>query len=173
MSEEAKVKHMKSQRRGHKSYATKMMEEASKIICECREGDKVKIITYTQVLTERPDAIRTLNDQILETIVDDEEIEKEITESAEYHMRMQEILVGLTEALSKLAANDETREVSEGGTLSSRTSHENAKLPKIQLKYFSGDVLSFQEFWESYNSAVHSNHKLDDVTKFNSSRGLL
>ena len=52
-------------------------------------------------------------------------------------------------------------------------SGDDAKLPKVHLKSYSGDVLLFQEFWECYRSAVHDNGHLDKVTKFNYLRSLL
>ncbi len=41
------------------------------------------------------------------------------------------------------------------------------KLPKVQLKPFSGNLLEFQEFWEMYNATVHSKRGISEVEKFN------
>ncbi len=41
------------------------------------------------------------------------------------------------------------------------------KLPKIQLKSFSGNLLEFREFWEMYDATVHSERGISEVEKFN------
>ena len=47
------------------------------------------------------------------------------------------------------------------------------RLPKITLPRFSGDIMKWTAFWDSYKSAVHSNNELSDVDKFNYLRSLL
>ena len=37
------------------------------------------------------------------------------------------------------------------------------RLPKLELPVFEGDVLEWQLFWDSYESAVHTNQSLSDV----------
>jgi hypothetical protein len=40
------------------------------------------------------------------------------------------------------------------------------KLPTLDLPTFSGDILLWQTFWESFESSVHSNTALLNVQKF-------
>lgn len=40
------------------------------------------------------------------------------------------------------------------------------QLPKMEIKQFSGSLQGWQEFWDSYNSAVHENEELCDIHKF-------
>ena len=47
------------------------------------------------------------------------------------------------------------------------------KLPKLELKKFDGNILNWQSFWDSYETAVHSNHTLTDAQKFNYLKSLL
>ncbi len=47
------------------------------------------------------------------------------------------------------------------------------KLPKLQLKKFDGDPTSWQQFWDSFNCAVHENTALSNIDKFNYLLGLL
>ena len=56
--------------------------------------------------------------------------------------------------------------------MKSKFNSDNAKLPKLHLKSFSGDILHFPEFWESFHSVVH-NSSLDTITKLNYLRSLL
>ena len=39
------------------------------------------------------------------------------------------------------------------------------KLPKLNLQSFNGDILEFQEFWDSFDSAINSNVMLKNVDK--------
>lgn len=47
------------------------------------------------------------------------------------------------------------------------------KLPKISLPRFSGNLMRWTSFWDSYHSAIHTNGQLSDVDKFNYLRSLL
>ena len=40
------------------------------------------------------------------------------------------------------------------------------RLPKLELPVFEGDVLEWQLFWDSYESAVHTNQSLSDVQRY-------
>ena len=48
-----------------------------------------------------------------------------------------------------------------------------AKLPKLILPKFRGDVTSWTGFWDSYKSAVHDNESLSKIDKFNYLKSLL
>ena len=47
------------------------------------------------------------------------------------------------------------------------------KLPKLAMHSFDGDITKWPSFWDSYESAIHSNTSLSDVDKFNYLRSLL
>ena len=42
-----------------------------------------------------------------------------------------------------------------------------SRLPKLTLPTFSGDPLTWQTFWDSFNAAIHANPSLSGVQKFN------
>ena len=42
-----------------------------------------------------------------------------------------------------------------------------AKLPRLKLRAFSGEVTRWIPFWESFEAAVHTNTGLSPVEKFN------
>ena len=52
----------------------------------------------------------------------------------------------------------------EGGDTTS--SHSKAKLPKLVLKTFDGDITNWTTFWDSYKSAIHSDLTVSKVDKF-------
>ena len=47
------------------------------------------------------------------------------------------------------------------------------KLPKLEVRKFSGKLEEWQEFWDSFESAIHSNDSLSSMDKFSYLRGLL
>ncbi|XP_062607336.1 uncharacterized protein LOC134269136 [Saccostrea cucullata] len=47
------------------------------------------------------------------------------------------------------------------------------KLPKLNLPIFEGNVLEWQSFWDSFDSAIHSNNTLTEVQKFNYLKSLV
>ncbi|XP_071150303.1 uncharacterized protein [Mytilus edulis] len=46
-------------------------------------------------------------------------------------------------------------------------SSQNHYLPKLTLPIFTGNILEWQTFWDSYECAIHLNPSLTDVQKFN------
>ena len=53
------------------------------------------------------------------------------------------------------------------------TNQVKAKLPKLVLPKFRGDVTTWMGFWDSFRSAVHDNASLSKIDKFNYLRSLL
>ena len=46
-------------------------------------------------------------------------------------------------------------------------------LPKLQLPVFDGNIQQWQEFWDSFNSAIHEQQTLPAVSKFNYLKSVL
>ena len=53
------------------------------------------------------------------------------------------------------------------------SSQPKAKLPKLALPKFRGEVTQWQNFWDSFNSAIHVNQQLSLIDKFNHLHSLL
>ena len=48
-----------------------------------------------------------------------------------------------------------------------------ARLPKLTLPKFKGDVKNWTSFWDSFQSAIHNNESIPKVDKFNYLNSLL
>ena len=48
-----------------------------------------------------------------------------------------------------------------------QASKKSVKLPKLELKKFEGSIFKWAEFWDAFESGIHSNKQLHDVDKFN------
>ena len=51
--------------------------------------------------------------------------------------------------------------------------YNKARLPKLEMKRFNGDICHWQEFWDCFESSVDSDQDLPPVMKLNYLRGLL
>ena len=58
-------------------------------------------------------------------------------------------------------------------SVSSNPNDSHAKLPKLTLDKFNGELLSWQSFWDQYSVAIHTNSSLSDIEKFNYLRSYL
>ena len=164
------VKTLVAQRKGHRSYATKLLKQVDDLLSNA-EKDKVKLRAHAKLLSERLGILDGLNLNILESLKDDDSIEREIEECGDYQKNILETLAEIDDALdtlSKTAIDERSKADSLRPDMKCA-----AKLPKLVLKPFSGDVLEFQEFWESFESAIHKKDDLDGLTKFNYLRSLL
>ena len=47
------------------------------------------------------------------------------------------------------------------------------RLPKLELKKFGGEILKWQEFWDTFQASVHKNSSLQLIDKFNYLRAQL
>ena len=77
---------------------------------------------------------------------------------------------GTTQSINPLAGLIQTLP---GGKPQQPMNQFKAKLPKLILPIFRGDVTTRTGFWESYKSAVHDNESISKLDKFNYLRSLL
>jgi hypothetical protein len=59
------------------------------------------------------------------------------------------------------------QEIIEIQTKKEKDNSSPVKLPTLDIISFNGDKMQWNEFWDSFESAVHNNKKLSSVEKFN------
>ena len=175
--------HRKKIRGGHRAYVTRLIHLASQTLEEFNPenvNDREKILQYQRTLTERLEILKGLDATILES-VKATEIEAEIQEAGEFaaQILMMMILVKFNTVLhvnrtapysgSPSVNTGNSNEHSHGATASAC----KPKLPKLSLRKFYGDPTSWVPWWDSFNSAVHSNESLSSADKFDYLRSLL
>ena len=74
---EGNLKYLKAQRRGHKAYATWLINEAENYF-PAAEENIVKMRTLVTVIGERMEIIGGLDNNILSDLIDEDEIENEV-----------------------------------------------------------------------------------------------
>ena len=175
------LKKKKRMRGGHKGYVTTTLEKMQGLLDNFEFSAANQVQRYRIALTEKLDILGALDDEIL-TLIAEENIEDEISETGIVRESIHQMIVQIDEALNAV-------EVENSGHTDKSISHypsnsnsnsftENlgagkAKLRKIILKKFHGDPICFTPFWDSFRSAVDDNPCLLDVDKFNYLRNLL
>ena len=166
-------------RAGHKASATRMLTNVNELLSTLEPGPTTDTSKLTQLklsLQEKLETLRQPDSEILDLTEEDhlvDEIEQADIFKEEIYTAITKIekLVSLTSSNPHVASSH-TREPS-AIPPSPRDSIHRAKLPKLTLKSFNGDIKVWISFWDSYNSAIHQNPDLSDIDKFNYLKSLL
>lgn len=184
----------KKVRAGHRGFLKKVLED----IDACFENEfatvrKSELQKWKANLKEQLDNILPLDEEILAKLVADEKVtEEEIAEEIERTSRLKadamQRLAEIEERLAELAAplappftppeHQESPPPSPNHLIdhsppSSQQKTVRVKLPKLEVRKFSGKLGEWQEFWDSFESSIHLNDGLLNVDKFSYLRNLL
>ena len=122
-----------------------------------------------EVVEKNLKKVVTLSEEIGEGIEDEEEVESHQDESVNIEISVNHKLAILNEFLTKkkLATVSRLPEISRLSTASTTHSN-NAKLPKLKTKVFSGQDFTEQSlFYELFLEAIDKNHSLTDIERMN------
>ena len=156
-----------NQRRGHRSYVTKVTKEVS-TCCEkedTSDTDRARLAGYEVSLKAKLDTLSLLDDEISELISDEDELEKEIVHSSEYQCDIQSALKHIELKLRPVTPKSES-------TTESTSSESFAKHPKLNIEPFDGNPLEFQSFWDCFSASVDKTG-MKKVIKFTYLKGYL
>ena len=133
-----------------------------------------------QTVTAVKEKIKTLRDlenevaELMgETEVEEEEIVKEIGESDDLRAELSELVVKLEEGLLVSEGLQTPIETLATSQMLGAATKVKARLPKLEVKKFSGKLQECQEFWDSFESSIDRNESLAALDKFAYLRGLL
>ena len=148
------------------------------------EANSSKLGQQRLTLAKKLDVFKKLDEDILNTIVEDN-LEDEIEQADSFRDKIHLAIIDIDKVLGPRSdrislsgrgleegtstpppTNRPSLETDRDGA-SSRSPGPKVKLPKIELKKFNGDVTNWITFWDSFNSAIHSNNELSNVDKFN------
>ena len=148
-------------RKGHRSWVTRTINNANDALIHFSDDMRVDLDGWKLVLTDKLGVLEKYDEEIMSYMSDEDEIEKEIFDSSQVRGDMQKMILRIETKLgTSCSVNDVTV------STSSRTAR-SAKLPKLTLKSFGGNVIEFQSFWDNFKAAVHDNNTLEKITKFN------
>ena len=175
MSKQAKkskknIERIYTVREGRRKYIQEVCDDAKATLEDLEECTQVKLKQLKLRIKEELDSLKHLDDNILESIDDDNEVLGEIKRSGEIRDDVVGVLLQIDEKLPNASNTGAERTTSEKREV---TSSAASKLPKLKLKTFNGEVTQWQTFWDSYKSAIHGEKGLDAITKFSYLRDLL
>ena len=109
----------------------------------------------------------------LELELDVSELEEDILEADTFRRQALKVRVEVEARLQELRQAKETEAIKNTTVQAaddvmsiSSTSVRNPSLPKIQIPKFSGDVLDWQSFWDSFSALIHENDTIPVISKF-------
>lgn len=130
-----------------------------------QEADQELLLSLKNDMESRLKAMDELQSEVEVLFTTDEEMMEDIEKAALFRDSVTAVLTNLCKALRQM--EQETRP-----STGSASGAKAVKLPKIDLPKFSGDVLNWMPFWESFQSAVGS-ADLPGVRKLTYLRSLL
>ena len=137
MAELAKLKNIRG---GHKSVVTKLIRKV-----ETNNGGTSADST---VLHDTRTILQGLTNQILDILTNPDEVSAEVIAHSEFDHKI------LT-CLEKI-----------GSTSDASAKEKCVRLPKLQIKRFSGLTRDWFAFWELFNNSIHKNTSLSEIEKF-------
>ena len=154
-------------RRGHRTFVTKLINSATSLIENFDEHNHFKLMGTKSSLSEKLQILETLNEQILSTLKEEDEIIREIDKVSDIKFSINECIFAVDSDSNKKG----TTEISRSPNLDPSTSNvnlsSNGKLPSLSIKTFYSNPLEFRSFWDSFRAAIHENDSLKNITKFN------
>ena len=178
------LKSRRRARKGHRAYLKQIVAEAKGLLQDYTEEQHPKAVQLKGTLEEQLDIVRKLDEEILKLLVEvdevtDDEIAEEVTEAGDLRGEGKALVTSISDLLQPKQEVSISPPEPSPSTSSTSGQHGNeasnfrVKLPKLEVKRFSGKVEEWQEFWDSFESAIHTNSKLSPVDKFSYLRGLL
>ena len=172
---------LKSLRAGSRAAVTKYFKKLEEMNFELEVDAAYPII---DAIEKKQSAILKLDEQILEN-TGEEDIGHEMGDADEYNLELETNLrkyKKLTHKSPPVPSNENVPHVFQHTSHSefmptisqtSSISSQNHRLPKLSLPTFTGNILEWQYFWDSFETTIHNNHTLTDVQKFSYLQSLL
>ena len=171
-------------RKAHRTLIKRAVAEAKDLLAEeYDKGDKeqkLKAIQLKETLEEQLEITKKIDEDILNILVQmddatDDEIAEEVQLAGELRGEIKALITSLSDLLTQQTEAPANAAPLTSQTMPgpSKTEKARARLPKLEVKKFTGRFHEWQEFWDSYRSAIHSNDSLSKVDKFSYLRGLV
>ena len=179
------IEKVKKTRSTYRRSATKLVTKVEDVFKKgVDRADEGKLKHYEAELKERLGELKEADKLILDELMnkdDEEAIDKEVEDIGEYKEKISTTLYSIESALGELtigppSGQEQSSEANDSLVSLSPSQAEkrvNVRLPKLELKKFSGKINEFQEFWDSFESAIHDNESLSKVDKFKYLRSFL
>ena len=158
------LERLKRGRTAARGWATR----ANKSLAEVLSAEDLDLFELKEALKECEKRLSALDD--VQTSIELETEESELGQVIEEAAIFRELIVKNIRAASRklLNANEGDNDGASGSA-----SSPGLRLPRLDLPTFSGDILHWTHFWESYENSVHNRTDIVDITKLTYLRSLL
>jgi hypothetical protein len=170
MSEITKKKQSRS---GYRGYTTKTLAKVKGLLENDSPGVAVELTRLKLTLMEKIETIKKLDEAIIDMLENSEDVESEIETSSEFISEVYGGVAAIDDALKKLDVPVEQSAKNVSHSNSSISNNTKVRLPKLEVRKFSGKIQDWREFWDSFESAIHKNEGLSDIDKFTYRRRLV
>ena len=153
-------------RKGHRSYVSKTIKNIEDVL-KSEKVDSNLLNAYRQNLVEKMLILKDLDDKILAELTEEDGITNEFENSSDFNLNIQIAIFSTDEILTEINGGNK------GMVGMSLPKPNTAKIPKIEIKPFYGNPITFQSFWDSFEANINSNRSLEDATKFSYLKGML
>ena len=139
---------LRRKRNGKKIIALEVISHLENNIQKLKEdsdSDEIlaEIVGCNIELKEIKEDLKTLEEEILETAESDETVEQEAIEFA----RLRRNIHSCLGRISRILSEDKKKEAFQG---EAKTQNRGVRLPKLDIKKFSGNPSQWRSFWESF-----------------------
>ena len=152
-----------------RGWATRVSRELSKV-CD-GDPDKVSLTVAIEDFHKRLEALDTAQTDV-ENNINLEKLEEDLEAAADFRQQVRLPLIRAAQLLDRLNAADEDKGSVHSSASESIQSVKMAKLPKIELPKFTGDVTEWQSFWDKFVAIIDTSD-LPDISKFTYLQSLL
>ena len=173
------LQRLRNRRSGHRGVTTRLLGAANGIRLgdTSAEDKRARIIVQIDLIHRQIDKLRDLDERIQEA-TPVERLAREIEAAEDYIVRLVQDTAELEQYIATLprpaaAADDDDDDFNTTVTSAfeslinqmkiDRNSH---RLPKLSLPTFSGNILYWTPFWDSFRNEVDEREGLSNVTKF-------
>ena len=139
-----RIKKLRSAQRGA---LTKRIKENELLLTEDSKDDverDVSFRTFYSYLKEKSDKLSGLNQEVLNYLIDENlDIDKEFEVTEEFSLNLTRLRLRLEKAMSK-------QETVEGSMKAHSNNQVGVRLPKLELRKFSGYFKDWNAWWDSF-----------------------
>ena len=167
-------------RGGHKAHLTKLLTSVTDVLKDFDLKKEVELLGYRDTLKRKAEILAQLDDEILMQTEDDD-IDEMIEENEKIQSQIQAKITGIDIFLKKIHRFEDEKKAAEKTepmrvsaavsaaapvAVPAATPKATIKLPKYEIKRFSGEATEYRAFWDAFQVAIDQNVSLSNVEKF-------
>ena len=154
-------------RGGHKVHLRKLIANVNHLLRDTDSAENNGELSRKLQLERKAQIISKLDEEVLEKIEDEGELAHEIETVEKVHGEIAILRIKLERVLQQRSEKEKQEETTRATEMNNPVSKTiNMKLPKLEIKRFSGDPKEYKSFKDSFEIAVNQRSDIAEVEKF-------